>query len=140
MIYHRFNNQDTPYNDTVLMMFAADQDSVEHFGENHWILDTSNLATIAATDDKFTSAMREWLMDNIDYLRGNGYLVDDEGFIDSLIDLANPSDIGDSAGFWDCDDIMACFIDEVINPNGWWIIETQDGAVCFEPDFIHQAK
>ena len=140
MIYHRFNNRETPYNDTPLMMFAEDELSVEHYGENHWVLDTAHIPTIKATDDIFVEAMREWLENNLNFMSCKFYAVEEEGFIEAMIDLANPKNIVESAGFWDCDDIMACFIDEVINERGWWVIETQDRAICFDPEFVRRAE
>lgn len=142
MIYHRFNNSNTPYNDVCYMMFCDDELRVEHYGKNHWQLDLSQVPAankITADSVQFQQAVREWLEDNIENLREKSYDVDSESFIEMMVSETNPFDIVDSAGFWDCPDIMAAFCDEVINDNEWWVVTTQNGAICFDPELVQAA-
>ena len=85
--------------------------------------------------------MREWLEDNETWFREMGY-ANEPGWMDTLMDLANPDDIVDSAGFWDIADrsIMRYFDEEVMQPNGWDVVETYDGAITFNPDIVERVE
>lgn len=140
-VYHRRNNRDTPYNDVGYMQFAENEESVASYGENHWILPKGNDAQrISAGSEAFKSALREWLSDNLDYLEAKGFMTDSPNFIEDMVEEANPDDIVDSAGFWDAHEIMESVWDEVLEPNGWLIVETNDGAIVFEPELVERAS
>lgn len=134
-IYHRRNNNsDSPDNGVGYSMFAEDEHSVEHYGNNHWILpEGNNEKRIYAGSSEFKNALNGWLNDNKPLLESEFGRSDDE-FIDSLIEEANPDDIVDSAGFWDNEKLVRYFSEEVLAPNGWEIVETRDGAISFNDE------
>ena len=134
-IYHRRNNNsDSPDNGVGYSMFAEDEHSVEHYGNNHWILpEGNNEKRIYAGSSEFKNVLNGWLNDNKPLLESEFGRSDDE-FIDSLIEEANPDDIVDSAGFWDNEKLVRYFSEEVLSPNGWEIVETRDGAISFNDD------
>ena len=115
-------------------MFAEDEHSVEHYGNNHWILpEGNNEKRIYAGSSEFKNVLNGWLNDNKPLLESEFGRSDDE-FIDSLIEEANPDDIVDSAGFWDNEKLVRYFSEEVLSPNGWEIVETRDGAISFNDE------
>ena len=134
-IYHRRNNNsDSPDNGVGYSMFAEDEHSVEHYGNNHWILpEGNNEKRIYAGSSEFKNVLNGWLNDNKPLLESEFGRSDDE-FIDSLIEEANPDDIVDSAGFWDNEKLVRYFSEEVLSPNGWEIVETRDGAISFNDE------
>ena len=134
-IYHRRNNNsDSPDNGVGYSMFAEDEHSVEHYGNNHWILpEGNNEKRIYAGSSEFKNVLNGWLNDNKSLLESEFGRSDDE-FIDSLIEEANPDDIVDSAGFWDNEKLVRYFSEEVLAPNGWEIVETRDGAISFNDE------
>jgi hypothetical protein len=134
-IYHRRNNNsDSPDNGVGYSMFAEDEHSVEHYGNNHWILpEGNNEKRIYAGSSEFKNVLNGWLNDNKPLLESE-FGRSDEEFIDSLIEEANPDDIVDSAGFWDNEKLVRYFSEEVLAPNGWEIVETRDGAISFNDE------
>jgi len=139
--YFRRNNRDEPYNDDFVMMFADKTDRIEHYGENLWQIPPDSGVRVRADSEEFRAAMREWLEDNETWFREMGY-ANEPGWMDTLMDLANPDDIVDSAGFWDIADrsIMRYFDEEVMQPNGWDVVETYDGAIAFNPDIVERVE
>ena len=139
--YFRRNNRDEPYNDDFVMMFADKTDRIEHYGENLWQIQPDSGVRVRADSEEFRAAMREWLEDNETWFREMGY-ANESGWMDTLMDLANPDDIVDSAGFWDIADrsIMRYFDEEVMQPNGWDVVETYDGAITFNPDIVERVE
>lgn len=139
--YFRRNNRDEPYNDDFVMMFADKTDRIEHYGRNLWQISPNSGVRVRADSEEFRAAMREWLEDNETWFREMGY-ANEPGWTDTLMDLANPDDIVDSAGFWDIADrsIMRYFDEEVMQPNGWDVVETYDGAITFNPDIVERVE
>ena len=139
--YFRRNNRDEPYNDDFVMMFADKTDRIEHYGRNLWQISPNSGVRVRADSEEFRAAMREWLEDNETWFREMGY-ANEPGWMDTLMDLANPDDIVDSAGFWDIADrsIMRYFDEEVMQPNGWDVVETYDGAIAFNPDIVERVE
>lgn len=134
-IYHRRNNNpDSPDNGVGYSMFAEDEYSVEHYGENHWILpDGNNEKRIYAGSGEFKNVLNAWLNDNKPLLESE-FGRSDDVLIDGLIEESNPEDIVDSAGFWDNEKLVRYFNEEVLAPNGWEIVETRDGAISFNDE------
>ena len=134
-IYHRRNNNpDSPDNGVGYSMFAEDEYSVEHYGENHWILpDGNNEKRIYAGSGEFKNVLNAWLNDNKPLLESE-FGRSDDVLIDELIEESNPEDIVDSAGFWDNEKLVRYFNEEVLAPNGWEIVETRDGAISFNDE------
>ena len=139
--YFRRNNRDEPYNDDFVMMFADKTDRIDHYGRNLWQIPPDSGVRVRADSEEFRAAMREWLEDNETWFREMGY-ANEPGWMDTLMDLANPDDIVDSAGFWDIADrsIMRYFDEEVMQPNGWDVVETYDGAIAFNPDIVDRVE
>lgn len=139
--YFRRNNRDEPYNDDFVMMFADKTDHIEHYGRNLWQIPPDSGVRVRADSEEFRAAMREWLEDNETWFREMGY-ANEPSWMDTLMDLANPDDIVDSAGFWDIADrsIMRYFDEEVMQPNGWDVVETYDGAITFNPDIVERVQ
>ena len=134
-IYHRRNNNpDSSANGVGYSMFAEDEYSVEHYGENHWILpDGNNEKRIYAGSGEFKNVLNAWLNDNKPLLESE-FGRSDDVLIDGLIEESNPEDIVDSAGFWDNEKLVRYFNEEVLAPNGWEIVETRDGAISFNDE------
>ena len=139
--YFRRNNRDEPHNDDFVMMFADKTDRIDHYGRNLWQISPNSGVRVRADSEEFRAAMREWLEDNETWFREMGY-ANESGWMDTLMDLANPDDIVDSAGFWDIADrsIMRYFDEEVMQPNGWDVVETYDGAIAFNPDIVERVE
>lgn len=139
--YFRRNNREEPYNDDFVMMFADKTDRIDHYGRNLWQISPNSGVRVRADSEEFRAAMREWLEDNETWFREMGY-ANEPGWMDTLMDLANPDDIVDSAGFWDIADrsIMRYFDEEVMQPNGWDVVETYDGAITFNPDIVERVE
>ena len=139
--YFRRNNRDESYNDDFVMMFADKTDRLDHYGRNLWQISPNSGVRVRADSEEFRAAMREWLEDNETWFREMGY-ANEPGWMDTLMDLANPDDIVDSAGFWDIADrsIMRYFDEEVMQPNGWDVVETYDGAITFNPDIVERVE
>ena len=139
--YYRRNNRSEPYNDDFVMMFADKTDRLEHYGKNLWQIPPDAGARVYADSEEFRSAMREWLEKNETWFKEMGY-AKRPGWIETLLDEANPDDIVDSAGFWDIADrsVMRYFDEEVMQPNGWDVVETYDGAITFNPDIVERVE
>ena len=139
--YYRRNNRSEPYNDDFVMMFADKTDRLEHYGKNLWQIPPDAGARVYAGSEEFRSAMREWLEKNETWFKEMGY-AKRPGWIETLLDEANPDDIVDSAGFWDIADrsVMRYFDEEVMQPNGWDVVETYDGAITFNPDIVERVE
>lgn len=139
--YYRRNNRAEPYNDDFVMMFADKTDRLEHYGKNLWQIPPDAGVRVYAGSEEFRSAMREWLEKNETWFKEMGY-AKRPGWIETLLDEANPDDIVDSAGFWDIADrsVMRYFDEEVMQPNGWDVVETYDGAITFNPDIVERVE
>ena len=139
--YYRRNNRAEPYNDDFVMMFADKTDRLEHYGKNLWQIPPDAGARVYAGSEEFRTAMREWLEKNETWFKEMGY-AKRPGWIETLLDEANPDDIVDSAGFWDIADrsVMRYFDEEVMQPNGWDVVETYDGAITFNPDIVERVE
>ena len=139
--YYRRNNRSEPYNDDFVMMFADKTDRLEHYGKNLWQIPPDAGVRVYAGSEEFRSAMREWLEKNETWFKKMGY-AKRPGWIETLLDEANPDDVVDSAGFWDIADrsVMRYFDEEVMQPNGWDVVETYDGAITFNPDIVERVE
>ena len=139
--YYRRNNRAEPYNDDFVMMFADKTDRLEHYGKNLWQIPPDAGARVYAGSEEFRTAMREWLEKNETWFKEMGY-AKRPGWIETLLDEANPDDIVDSAGFWDIADrsVMRYFDEEVMQPNGWDVVTTNDGAITFNPDIVERVE
>jgi len=139
--YYRRNNRSEPYNDDDVMLFADKIDSIEHYGKNLWQIPSGVGTRVYAGSEEFRAAMREWLENNEHLFKELGY-TNEPNWIENLLDEANPDDIVDSAKFWDIADrqLLRYFNEEVMQPNGWDIVETYDGAVTFSPSIVERVE
>lgn len=128
--YHRFTQtKDSPVTYANYAMFADDPSGVSSgYGKHYWSVDEKSLGgKIAdASSDDFREMLKEYLDDNEHYLDRLGY-----GDKDELLNLSNPDDIVNSAGFWDAPDIAKDFIDEA-RAKGYSAIKTRDGLILID--------
>ena len=131
--YHRYTDGDA---DTGIgyMMFAEDQGSVANaYGPNHYTFDPADIgenATVYAGSRKFKELVREAFARHPDVL--DSYQAD----ADALAGEINPSDIVNSAQIWDAPDLVEIIRAEVLEPNGWLAVETDDGAIVFDRNAV----
>lgn len=112
--FHRFNRSSkTPDNGCGYMMFAANQDHVEHYGDHHWTFDGNGCVEI----DDVVCAARE------------------AGFEDAFYaaDAFAPAEIVDSANAWDDMDAVMWLWENVCDARDWHAIRTNNGAIIFDP-------
>jgi hypothetical protein len=133
--YHRFT-QGGADTGAGYMMFADAADRVERYGENHYTFDPADLpsaAVISAEDAAFRAAVVRALEDNPHKL--DEYQASPEALAAEI----NPEDIVNSAGLWDAPDLVEIVWNEVMEPNGWLAVKTQDGAIVFDESVVRQA-
>lgn len=139
---YRRNNRDVPFNDVPYMMFADDAESIASYGKNLWELPDDVGNRISASATAFREALGKYLRENIDRLRESGYGagLTDEELVQNLVDEADPGDIVDSAGLWDINEdwLMNGIMEEVLQPNGWNVVDTSDGALAFDPELVRR--
>ncbi|EHM53362.1 MuF-C-terminal domain-containing protein [Cardiobacterium valvarum] len=139
---YRRNNRDVPFNDVPYMMFADDAESIASYGKNLWELPDDVGNRISASATAFREALGKYLRENIDRLRESGYGagLTDEELVQNLVDEADPGDIVDSAGLWDINEdwLMNGIMEEVLQPNGWNVVDTSDGALAFAPELVRR--
>ena len=139
---YRRNNRDVPFNDVPYMMFADDAESIASYGKNLWELPDDVGNRISASATAFRKALGKYLRENIDHLRENGFGAEltDEELVQNLVDGADPGDIVDSAGLWDTNEnwLMNGIMEEVLQPNGWNVVDTSDGALAFDPELVRR--
>lgn len=113
-MFHRFNRSaQTPDNGCGYMMFAKNQDRVEHYGKHHWTFDGSNCIDAETL---------------VEVAREAGF---EDVFYDA--DALNPEEIVNSANAWDDIDAVMWVWDNVCENRGWHAIRTANGAVIFDP-------
>lgn len=142
-VVHRFYNQLSPMSDWGHAMFADNIEQVRGYGKQHYFTDPEMFGEMAiyAGSEKFRDAMRRYYTEGsgvlqVEELEAAGVKDGDRGeIIEQLLDDANPSHIVDSAQLWDSEDISGVW-DEVLNPNGWLVVETSDGAIVFDESLI----
>ena len=139
---YRRNNRDVPFNDVPYMMFADEAEKVEGYGRNLWELPDEVGNRISASDPAFREALGKYLRENIDRLREDGYGAElsDEELVQNLVDEADPGYIVASAGLWDINEswILDGIWEEVLEPNGWNVVDTSDGALAFDPELVRR--
>ncbi|WP_298640860.1 hypothetical protein [uncultured Cardiobacterium sp.] len=139
---YRRNNRDVPFNDVPYMMFADEAEKVEGYGRNLWELPDEVGNRISASDPAFREALGKYLRENIDRLREDGYGagLSDEELVQNLVDEADPGYIVASAGLWDINEswILDGIWEEVLEPNGWNVVDTSDGALAFDPELVRR--
>ena len=139
---YRRNSRDVPFNDVPYMMFAEDAESIASYGKNLWELPDDVGNRISASATAFREALGKYLRENIDHLRENGFGegLTDEELVQNLVDEADPGNIVDSAGLWDTNEnwLMNGIMEEVLQPNGWNVVDTSDGALAFDPELVRR--
>jgi len=140
-VMHRRYKRDTPMSDWGHALFADDGDSVKHYGDFHYTVDTARLGDklVYADSNEFTNALRSALDEYGDDYGLNSYQQDGqtrEELIEALVDEANPDDIVNSAGIWDSD-LVELVWNKVMEPNGWTVVKTDDGGIAFEESDIN---
>ena len=119
---HRYTNTDSPVAGMPWMLFAADEAEVSTgYGKNHFTF--SGPATPARTVAE--AARRAGFEDEF-------YPLPDE--------LVDPARIVNSAGVWDDPDAVQWIWDNVLEPNDWVAVGTQDGAIVFDPDLVRSSR
>ena len=92
----------------------------------------TNAKVIDSTSDEFKSKLREYLEDNASFFERKGYQTDAEG-IDNLIEQASPTDIVDTAEFWDAPELANEFVQSLVE-KGIDAVKTPDGIILLNPD------
>ena len=136
MLYHRYTNSNTPMSSWGHAMFVDNNQSSDHYGDNHYTFASDvNTVTIASLEGLITTTWTKCQEDE-DF----GDLIDE--YYQSLsasevFDGFNPSDIVNSAAGWDCE-LMVWFWQFIAEPNGIMSIITEDGAIVFDADLINK--
>ncbi len=133
-LHHRYTNAKTADNGLGYAMFAEDEGSVINgYGRNHY---TFNIAVVpkneivyagsAKLKELFLSAIskREDILDKL------------QTTPEALSTEINPPDITNSAGLWDNLELVSLMYDEVLEPNGWKVVETDDGSLVFDMSLV----
>lgn len=126
--YHRFTNSEADTG-TGYMMFSENPERVSHYGKNHFTFDPADIqqeSVVYAGSQKFKTLLIDALNQHPDLLS------EYQSTAEQLAEEANPSNIVDSAGIWDAPDIVDVIIQDVLEPNGWLAVETEDGAIVFD--------
>lgn len=124
--FHRFTRGDV---DTGIgyMMFADAPERVSHYGRNHWVFDDEAAPNkVYAGDEEFAASVIEALKNNPDKLQEYGATAE------QLANELNPSDIVNSAEFWDAPDLVEIVWNDVLEPKGITAVTTRNGAVIFD--------
>ncbi|MBW2094199.1 MAG: DEAD/DEAH box helicase family protein [Deltaproteobacteria bacterium] len=132
-VYHRYTNSESPMSDAGFAMFAEDQTKVDEgtYGAFHHTVDVDSIPeekVVYAGSPKFQAALKSALEE------------EGESNVDELVKAANPDSIVDSAELWDDMPLVQLVWDKVMEPNGWTVVETDDGAVVFDEALINTAS
>lgn len=134
--YHRFTPRANPDNGRGYMMFAhGDPERVNVYGSHHWGLDPDDFpdgSIIDASNDEIRRELSEVLSKNWDEIEEMGYYYTNP---DDLADLADPSDIVNSAGVWDSD-LVELIWEKFLEPRGALGVKTSDGFIAFDPQYV----
>ena len=131
--YARGNtNPDSPLEGADYAMFASGKgnysalERIDHYGAEKWTV--SPEGAVDAND----------LLDDIaEAFQRRGLDVEYGVSARELAESVNPSDIVDSAGIWDDQNLVSVIWDDVLEPRGIAKVKTDDGLILFDPS---QAK
>jgi len=129
------------------MYAAGDPERISNYGKNLYMLDKSKISPkeiIDVTHPKFKNLMFRSLINKRDEIDHKVGLLDAsphewKEFAKNITEETNPKDIVDSAGTWDMHDSLVPHIwEHVMEPNGWTVAKTHDGAISFDPSHSKQ--
>lgn len=115
-LYHRYTPKPNPDNGVGMMQFADDPYRTSSYGDYHHTYDGTGAVPASSV---------------IDAARAAGF---DDKFYNA--DALDPSDIVNTADGWDDMDAVTWLWDNVLEPRRWHAVDTNNGAVVFNPDLV----
>jgi hypothetical protein len=133
----RYNNSDTdPLSDYghAMLVNGDKEHRVLGYGDTRWVYDRSTGTDIEDLKSEF---IEKWdgAMESGGIFAESGTLYDDTP-AEKMWESVNPSDIVDSAEFWDDGKLMQWFYENIADPNGVGAINTQDGSIVWDKDLL----
>lgn len=142
--YRRTNNPSGPANPAAggMMQFARDPGQIENYGKNLYGFDPpAEGGVVDASSSEFRKALYRAIRksDEEDIYRATG-LNNSPSTARQIVDEANPARIVNSAGTWDNQHLVERIWNDVLEPNGWNAVTTNDGAVVFDESLVRLLK
>lgn len=135
-LYYRSTNGAVENPGVGYSMWANDADKVAHYGKNHYEMDLAKIpkkSIVDAEDEVF----RKKVVDSLDDAE---HLLDRYQTNAEHLAYLNPKDIVDHAGLWDSPDLVSHVWEHVMEPNGWTVVKTPNGAISFDPAYAKLMK
>lgn len=152
--YLRYGSPSSPMSDYGHAMFASAETRPNHLegsrekglADYSFTHDPNDQAVIKSEDlkDKVTDTLKDWKengvppsassylsSDTIDEIESG-----DDSYFSAVADSFSPKDIVDSAGGFDNGDWNSFLYNEILEPNGWTVVITPDGAVVYDESKI----
>lgn len=137
----RYNNSDTdPMSDYghAMLVNGDKEHRVLGYGDTRWVYDRSNGTDI---NDLKSDFIEKWDEDRESGLIPQSDVGSDYNDIsgEDMWTSVNPSDIVDSAGFWDEGKLMQWYYERVAEPNGVGAVNLNDGSIVWDKDLLKNA-
>lgn len=128
-LMHRFTNG--PVDRGVgFMMYADEAEKAAHYGKNHYVMDLSKIdpAHVVDAESPAFQAKIVAALEDAPHLTESYQATPED-----LASQAAPENIVNSAGLWDAPDLASHVWDNVLEPHGYTVVKTPDGAISFDP-------
>jgi len=135
--YIRYYTDETPYSRAGYAMFVdlAGEESVDTgYGPARYemAIEPTDNHVVDAWGDDFVALVDEMIKDRQDEIENQGF--DIAELRAELAGWINPGKIVESAGAWDCEDIVCMIWEHVMEPHGWSVVRTNNGAIAYESE------
>lgn len=123
-----------------MLMFTNRKEEIQNYGKNLWSTQATDFppgSVIRADSTEFQEAARGAIERGIDSRRLQGY---DDVPLEQIVASLDPKHIVGSAGGWDDLDLVNLLYEEVLSPRGWRLVETRDGAIALDSEFVRSGS
>ena len=129
-MYYRCCRSLNPMSDWGHAMFAESRELTEGYGEYEFIYEGISSVDINDLSKEITDA---WNRTKESCVEPLGF---EEVDSEEIMKLFNPDNICNSAGAWDCYELLSWFCEQIAIPMGIRAVTTCDGAVVFDESLI----